>query len=215
MKREIFHKRLKIGIDIDNVIADSYPHYINAFNKNFGTNVKYEEIFHFYYLEKNVGVDEMLVSQFIESIVHSEQFQLQIPPVSNALDIIKKWIAKGFLLHYITSRPSDTKEETIKWLKMQGFYQRGVTLDLYNEKEHNSKHISRINDYKKSVADRKKVDLFIEDSIDIAKSLDIPVFLIDKPWNQGSLPKNVIRVKDWYEIDNLLNKRCRESLVGR
>lgn len=210
-------KRLKIGIDIDNVIADSYPSYIDAFNKKFNTAVRYEEIFHFYYLEKNVGVDEALVTQFIESIVHSEQFQLQIPPVPEALEVIKKWIKRGFSIHYITSRPIDTKEETEKWLKKQGFFLKGITLDLYNEKEHNSRHLSRINSYKRFVADEKKIDIFIEDSIDIAKSLDIPVLLIDKPWNQGKLPENVRRVKNWEEIENLaeptkshhlLNKRC-------
>lgn len=203
-------KHLKIGIDIDNVIADSYPHYIKAFNKEFGTSVKYEEIYHFYYLEKNVGVEKTLVSEFIESIVHSEEFQLQIPPIINALKIIKKWIKKGYSIHYITSRPIDTQEETEKWLKKHGFMLPGVTLDLYNEKEHNFSHISRINSYKRFIADGKKLDIFIEDSIDIAKSMDIPVLLVDRPWNQGNLPENVKRVKDWEEIgcrvNNILNK---------
>lgn len=194
-------KHFKIGIDIDNVIADSYPQYIDAFNKRFGTSVKYEEIFHFYYLEKNVGIEETLVSEFIETIVHSQNFQLQIPPIINALKIIKKWMKKGYSIHYITSRPIDTKQETEQWLKKQGFFMKGVTLDLYNEKEHNFSHISRINSYKRLVADKRILDIFIEDSIDIAKSLDIPVLLVDRPWNQGKLPKNVKRVKDWAEID--------------
>lgn len=195
-------KHLKIGIDIDNVIADSYPHYIDAFNRRFGTAVKYEEIFHFYYLEKNVGVEENLVAEFIESIVHSEKFQLQIPPITNALEVIKKWLKNGHSVHFITSRPIDTKTETIKWLKKHGFMLKGITLDLYNEKEHNFSHISRINSYKRMVADEKRLDIFIEDSIDIAKSMDIPVLLIDRPWNRGNLPKNVKRVKNWEEIDN-------------
>lgn len=199
-------KHLKIGIDIDNVIADSYPHYINAFNKKFGTSVKYEEVYHFYYLEKNVGIEENLVLEFIESIVHSEEFQLQIPPVINALEIIKKWIEQGFSIHYITSRPSDTKKETLKWLKNQRFWVKGVTLDLYHETEHNFKHISRINNFKKDIADKKKLDVFIEDSIDIAKSLEIPVLLFDRPWNQGKLPENVRRVRDWIEIESIVSE---------
>ncbi|MBI3379276.1 hypothetical protein HY029_00815 [Candidatus Gottesmanbacteria bacterium] len=199
-------KHLKIGIDIDNVIADSYPLYIDAFNKEFGTTVQYEEIFHFYYLEKNVGIEEAKVSEFIESIVHSEEFQLRIPPVVNALSIIKKWIKQGYWIHYITSRPIDTKNETLKWLKKHGFWVKGVTLDLYNEKEHNFKHISRINNYKRDIADKKKLDIFIEDSLDISKSLDIPVYLIDRPWNQGTLPENVKRVKNWEEIDQWVAK---------
>lgn len=204
-------KKFKIGIDIDNVIADSYPHYIDAFNKKFGTAVKYEEIFHFYYLEKNVGVDESQVAEFIESIVHSEEFQLKIPPIKDARKIIKKWIRKGYSIHYITSRPIDTKTETIKWLKKHGFFIKGITLDLYNEKEHNFTHISRINSYKRFIADGKKLDIFIEDSIDIAKSMDIPVLLVDRPWNQGKLPKNVNRVKDWAEIERRVNKIKNKS----
>lgn len=198
-------KHLKIGIDIDNVIADSYPQYIDAFNKKFGTAVKYKEIFHFYYLEKNVGIEEAEVSEFIESVVHSEEFQLSILPVENALNVIKKWIKKGFSIHYITSRPIDTQVQTEKWLEKHGFFIRGATLDLYNEREHNFTHISRINSYKRKVADEKKLDIFIEDSTDIAKSMDIPVILIDRPWNQGKLPKNVIRMKDWEEIESRVN----------
>lgn len=208
-------KKLKIGIDIDNVIADSYPHYINAFNKKFGTSVKYKEVFHFYYLEKNVGVEETLVVEFIESIVHSEEFQLQIPPVVNSLNIINKWIKNGYSIHYITSRPSDTKNETLKWLKNQGFWVKGVTLDLYHETEHNFSHISRINNFKRNVADRKELDIFIEDSIDIAKSLDIPVLLLDKPWNQSKLPENVTRVKDWEEIENLVDNIKLLNLLNK
>ena len=41
---------MKIGIDIDNVISDTYPLFIHKFNATFGKNFRYEEITDFYYL---------------------------------------------------------------------------------------------------------------------------------------------------------------------
>lgn len=197
-------KKLKIGIDIDNVIADSYPRYIDAFNKKFGVAVKYEEIFDFYYLENYVGVDRAQTSQFIETVLHSNEFQLAIPPYEEPQKIIKKWADQGFSIHYITSRPDFTKTVTLKWLKKHGFLAKGTKLHLLDINIH-----SKDTDYKKEIVNKWKVNLMIEDSLDIASALDIPVFLLDRPWNQGKLPKNVTRVNNWAEIDQRVEKLTR------
>jgi uncharacterized HAD superfamily protein len=48
------------------------------------------------------------------------------------------------------------------------------------------------------------IKIFIEDSLKNAfeiSSHNIPVILLDKPWNQEeNLPENIHRVKDWDEI---------------
>lgn len=194
-------KQLKIGIDIDNVIADSYPSYIIEFNKRFSTNVKYEEIFDFYHLEKHKGIGKKQTSHFIETVLHSEDFQLAIPPFEKPKEIIENWSKSGFVIHYITSRPIAVKKVTLQWLANHGFLVRNAKLHLLDIKLHD-----KDTDYKKEIVDKWKVDILIEDNKTIALVMDIPVLLLDRPWNQGKLPENVKRVKDWEEIEQYLAK---------
>lgn len=199
-------KHLKIGIDIDNVIADSYPSFLSKFNEAFATSIKYEEVFDFYYLEKHPFVKHDKAKDFIDKLLVDEEFQLAILPYEKVLPVITNWKMKGHRIHYITSRPHTTEKLTYKWLEKHGFLLPGTTLDLFNSREHHDKHRKEIMLYKKTVAEKRGVDLFIEDSKEIAETMEINVLLIDRPWNKGKLPKNVARVKDWKEIEKLVSR---------
>lgn len=202
-------KYLKIGIDIDNVIADSYPFFLAKFNEVFTMQIKYEEIFDFYFLEKHPKVNQDKAKELIGKLLVDEQFQLDIPPFVDVLPIISNWKKIGHGVHYITSRPHTTRDLTSQWLKKHGFLLPGTTLDLFNSREHFDKHRKEIMDYKKTVAAKRGVHLFIEDSKEIAETMEITVLLLDRPWNQGKLPKNVKRVKNWDEIDYFVANSLR------
>lgn len=202
-------KKLKIGIDIDNVIADSYPAFLSKFNEVFATQIKYEEIFDFYYLEKHAGISHVETKKFIDRLLVDEEIQLNIPPFKDVQKILSNWIKAGHKIHYITSRPHTTRDLTYKWLAKHGFLLSGTTLDLFNASQHFDKHRKEIMEYKKTVAQKKGVELFIEDSKEIAETMEITVLLLDRPWNKGKLPKNVKRVKDWQEIDQYVAKFLR------
>lgn len=199
-------KRLKIGIDIDNVIANSYPAFLAKFNEVFATQIKYEEIFDFYYLEKHPNVKHDKAKDFIHKLLVDEEFQLNILPYERVLPIISNWKKTGHRIHYITSRPHTSRDLTYRWLEKHGFLLPGTTLDLFNSTQHFNKHRKKIREYKKMVAEKRGVNLFIEDSREIAETMEIDVLLLDRPWNQGKLPKNVKRVKDWEEIEKYIDK---------
>lgn len=198
-------KHLKIGIDIDNVIADSYPAFLAKFNEEFGMNIKYEEISDFYYLEKHPHVEHAQAKELIAEILTDEKLQLAISPYTGAFQIISSWKAGGCGIHYITSRPFTIKDLTIKWLGKHGFLFPEATLDLFNMNKHFDVHRKEIKEYKRIAAQKRGVNLFIEDSKEIAQTMEIDVLLLDRPWNQGKLPKNVRRVKNWGEIDKFVN----------
>ncbi len=199
-------KKLKIGIDIDNVIADSYPSFLSNFNKVFATRIKYEEIYDFYYLEKHTGISHIETKKFINRILVDEEIQLNIPPYKDVQKILSAWIKAGHKIHYITSRPNTTRDITYKWLEKHGFLHPGTTLDLFNAAQHFDKHRKVIMEYKKTIAQNRGVELFIEDSKEIAETMEIPVLLLDRPWNKGKLKKNIKRVRDWSEIDKFVGK---------
>ena len=60
---------------------------------------------------------------------------------------------------------------------------------------------------KREVCDELGIDIFIEDSMENAVNIASPtrpVFLLDKPWNQGELVGNVKRVKGWEGVMEVL-----------
>ena len=170
-------KHLRIGIDIDNVIADSYPVYLNRYNQRFKTSILWEEVTDFYFSTQRVNQKES--QEFIYSLIESKIFQMNLPPYRDAIDVVRGWSNKGIKLHYITARPQSTRKVTHEWLKKHDFWSKGATLDMYDE----SSHVSDV-DYKKGVVMEKKIDLMIEDTLEIAMALPIPVLLLDRPWNR-------------------------------
>lgn len=197
---------IKIGVDIDNVVSNSYPAYLERFNTRFNTNIRFEEIKEFYFLERyienNIVSNSVEMINFVDEMLLDRDFHLTIKPVDESKRIIADWIKKGFQIHYITLRPVEVLDMTRDWLKKHGFYVKGVKLDLYDHTKGFESDVM----YKKEVADKYKLDVFIEDSLDIAQVMEIPVFLLDKPWNQGKLKQNITRVSSWNEIEEKLPK---------
>lgn len=194
---------IKIGIDIDNVLSESYPAYLSKFNSKFNVEIRMEQIREFYFLGKYVhskktgNVSEMV--NFIDDLMLDANFQTSIPPIKDSIETIKNWSNKGYQIHYITARPVAIKKMTQDWLNKHGYLVEGAKLDLFD----NKKHINDV-DFKKEIAEKQNINVFIEDAFEIAMGLDIPVFLFDYPWNQGKLKKNIIRVYSWEEIEKML-----------
>lgn len=190
---------MKIGIDIDNVISDSSPEYLKKFNDKFNTEVKYTEIRSYFFTSKDTGVEEVRISEFFDNLLIDEEFQVNIPPYPEALTVIRKWINEGYFIHYITARPEVSRKATEMWLKKYRLTGKNTTVDLFNGAKFRNDA-----SYKKMTAKSLGIDLLIEDSREMARVMDFPVLLLDRPWNKGKLKKNIKRVKDWAEIEKFV-----------
>lgn len=191
---------MKIGIDIDNVISDSYPAYLEKFNKNFGTNLTLEEMKQVNTFPQIKGVSQKVVDAFVDKLLSDFEFQLSLPPVNEAKKVISNWQRMNYHLHYITARPKHIKQATLKWLENHGFVKKREVLKMNAYFDSRNPPPKSDPEYKKEVVEEHGIELLIEDHPEVARIMDIDVFLIDKPWNQGKLPENVIRVKSWKEI---------------
>ena len=193
--------KVKIGIDIDNVLAESYPAYLDKFNSRFDAEVKLEQIREFYFLNRYIEENSIKhgkeMVDFIDEMVFDEKFQLEIPPIEEAINVINNWVKKGYDIHYVTSRPVEIRKITIDWLKKHGFWVEKAKVDLFDSEKRYQSDVP----YKKEIANKYRINVFIEDAIEIALGMEIPVFLFDRPWNQGKLTKNIIRVYSWQEIE--------------
>jgi len=57
--------------------------------------------------------------------------------------------------------------------------------------------------YKPRIVREKRLQLLIEDELHVALAaarVPVPVFLVDRPWNQGDLPQNVTRIGSWDQL---------------
>lgn len=194
-------RQLIIGIDIDNTISKSHPVIWEKFKKEFKGRVIFSESPDFYHLEKNTSASLSEVEIFFDHIERDEEFILSFPSYKGANLILDKWILEGHKLHYITARPEHSRSSTLSWLKKHEFPTQNVSLDLH-DRERDTNAVS----FKARVVKSFKIDLMIEDSLEIAMGLPIQTLLIDNSWNQGKLPARITRVKNWKEIEAWVKK---------
>jgi uncharacterized HAD superfamily protein len=195
-------KLKRIGVDLDEVLADFLATFIKFHNQKFGTKLIKEQ-FSSFHLHEIIGEKVEVMNLRIEEFYDSLTFE-ELKPVEGAIDAIE-YLSQKYELIIITSRPKNVSEHTIKWLKRH-FPEKFKNVHFaYNP------YISESEQKTKSdIASENEIDLFIEDNIDLATGVagnGITVYLIDAPWNQsGTLHENITRVYSWKEILERIEK---------
>jgi uncharacterized protein len=171
---------MKIGIDIDNVIADTFRDLSGYFNDFMGRKVDASEVVNVFRKEKI-----KLWRYFFDA--WRKKVMTKISLIENSSETIQKW-SNQHHIRLITSRFPLFRRQTKSWLKNQAIPYH----ELHHAKEHEK--------FKKA----RDCDLFIEDNFsecEILANHCERVFLFDHPWNRfPTKKKNIIRVKDWSEI---------------
>jgi len=188
---------LRIGIDVDDVLAESLPGYIEAFRQRFGREVKIEEaaweIFRRY--------PEISPTQMwgFFSELESNDFLGTRPLYPEAVQGVKRLAAKGHRLFVVTGRLTQHREHTQRLLQQAGL------ADLFQELVHRDDEAA--SDYKPRIVRELKLDLLIEDELHVALAavrVPIPVILFDRPWNRKDLPPGITRVTGWDQVLDLV-----------
>lgn len=183
---------MKIGIDLDDVLADSLPHYLQAFNARFGFEVRLADAAwriadRFPHIPRDEADDffsELIADGFFSS-------RALIPYAKEAVNTLAD---DGHDLYIITGRTPRDEWITMDWLERVGV------------RSHFEAVVHRTCDtverHKAEVASGLALGLFIEDELTVALAVaeaDIPVLLFDRPWNQGPLTGSIHRVGSWHE----------------
>ena len=171
---------MKIGIDIDNVISNTFQDLAEYFNKFIGKTASAEEVV-------QIMRNEKIKMLFVWVKTWHEKVLTQIAPIDGAAETIKALYPDN-KISLVTSRLSIFNRQTKSWLNMHKIPYH----ELHHAKE-KSKH--------KKAPD---CQVFIEDNIDECEVLAEHcerVFLMDHPWNRQ---KNIIRVNNWKEIRDQL-----------
>ena len=207
---------MRIGIDLDDVLADSLPKFIKAFERRFGIPVKLEEAA-WDLSARNPQISLEAYKAFLKEL-DRQGFLKKVVLYPEAKAAVERLHALGHRLYIVTGRLPVNEGVTLRWLEERGLrsYFEAV---LHKEGE-------RVSEYKKRAAYKLGLEVFLEDELHVAVALadtsrqpsavspqpsdftrpgalqrgrSLTVLLFDRPWNQGPLPSGVQRIHSWPE----------------
>lgn len=183
-------KNLTIGIDIDGTVtcpSSLLPHLNQAFGKNLSLADCLE-----YDLANVYGVPAPEMNEWFDK---NSDMLCRVAPVHGKADLVlRSWYQKHQLV-YISARQLADWEATLHWFQTRDIPHHQIELIGSHDKV--------------AAAKRWKVDMFIEDRLEnalqLAEELHIPVYLFDTPYNQAKLPDLVHRIYDWREVEKAVS----------
>lgn len=183
----------RLGIDIDGTVtcpSTLIPH----INKQYNLSITLNDVVEYDFLSAFPSpVDR---NEFNAWFKENEPTMYKVSDLAaHAKSILQSWESK-FELYYISARGKNVYDITCNW-----FNEHNIPYD----------HIELIGSHDKiEIARRYNVDAFFEDKHDnavmIAEELNIPVILFDTPYNRLPVPQNVIRVENWLQANDWINK---------
>lgn len=198
---------MRIGIDIDDVIAKTGQIFYQKINERFGMKVDFTKVPYYSWVDEQVFKKGYSAEEFYGFL---NEFQTSSPYHDTLVlrrgfkEIVKKFYKKGHIIYLISNRHVLILPYTTVWLKNLGIlpYVSGVLHNSYMEKPYSK--------FKIREAKRLKIDVFLEDALDYALPLaknKIKVLLFDRPWNQKQdLPRNIYRVDGWTQAEKIIRK---------
>ncbi len=186
-------KPLTIGIDIDGTVTDPAS-IVPLMNESFGKNLCFADCTD-YNLATVYGISEEAFADWLRK--HGERLYRLAPVHGEADRVLRDWWGNHRLV-YISAREPRHLDVTREW-----FDRYRIPFD----------EIELIGSHDKLAAARKwAVDLFLEDrlenAVQLATELQIPVFLFDTPYNRSPLPPLVQRVHSWRDVHRRLTEHA-------
>lgn len=192
---------MKIGIDIDDVLAAFNSGFINYYNKTFATNYRYEDLSDYNYSVLIKDIDPDTIFERVFEFVYSPDFE-QVETIKGSQEGINS--LKGNQLYVITSRSTDIQDSTLNWLNKNftGFEDVIFTNSFTQNKTLKAEK-------KSEVGRRLGIEFMVEDAIHHAEDLaynGIKVALLDAPWNRSMKDHELVtRAKTWNDVIKQIN----------
>ena len=195
------NKKLRIGIDCDEPLADFNAHLCLWMNATYGTDYKKNNIFSY----KLWDIWKCSKEEAIRRIEHFYKEDLEnVPPVDGSVAAVNS-LAQEHELLVITSRFRQAIPKTIPWINRH-------FPNKFSDVIFTKNYAAGGNEKTKAhICKELGVDILIEDFIQYSlecNKLGIPVILFNTPWNQDTelpeginkLPPGIVRAKDWKEV---------------
>lgn len=177
---------MRIGVDIDGVVSDSYTYWLQELNRHFSKEVK---ILTDYDLHKVFEVPNVDMNEFF---VGNTDRLLSMPEVVlGAKEGIEALLSEGHEIIYITARTSKEEDVTRRWFAKRQIPCQHVLFSGFASK------VDLIKEW--------DIEVFVEDYHVNAQQISesgVPVFLLTTSYNEclAELPAKVKRCRNWTDI---------------
>jgi len=191
---------MRIGVDIDGVLADSLPLWVEELNRFFNKGKRLEEI-HLFDICQTYEITGEELSKFLDR--RGRYLMTAPPPVAGAPYYLSR-IKQYHEIYIITAREEQYGRETQEWLKKHELpYDDLLLLGNHDKKE---------------ACLAKKLHVMVEDTLEIGVDVSaagVPVLLMDAPYNRGPLPGLVYRKRSWREVYRAVVAESRQIVPQR
>jgi len=187
-----------IGIDLDDILFDFYSHLCLFINSKINTNYKKSDMTDFM-LDKVLKCPREDALKLIADFYQSDHHQDALP-ISGAKESISN-LAKDYSLYIVSARPEHLRKRTEDWIQKH-FGNVFEKIYLGNHYHGNGSKRTKL-EICEEIGASIYIEDFIPNAIEVADS-GKQVFLLDNPWNQSEIPRNIQRVYSWNEIVNCL-----------
>lgn len=182
---------MRIGIDIDDTITNSWEYLIPIYRKIF--NIEIDEKSLPYY---DTVRDKMSLEEFLEIGKQNENVMKEVPIKADASEFLNKLKEEGHTIIFITARGKsyeDPYKTTKEYLDKHNIPYDKIIVDTWD---------------KAKACQEEKIDLFIDDAKKHCKevsNLGIDVLMMETNYNKDD---TIIKyVKNWKEVYNYIKSR--------
>ncbi|VVB78666.1 Nucleoside triphosphatase NudI [uncultured archaeon] len=203
-------KKLRIGIDLDEVVGDFMHKFLEFYNEKNGKNVKKEDI-KSYDLWKN-DFFRWTRDDAIRSVdeFHNSHFFDEINLIFGAKNFIERF-ENDSEIFIVTARPLKFKEKT------EIFFKKNFNRDNMNIIFSGDFHLQ--GKTKAEICKEQGITILIEDNPDYAldsAKKGILVFLFKRPWNLDyTKHENIVSVTKWDEVLEQINEVRKNGIYTR
>ena len=214
---------MKIGVDLDDVIAVCAVPYLRAFAERFGVDLPDERELGWHLLEKSPVTPEQRDRFRVE--LYDGTFFGELDVYADCPAVLERMVGAGHELYFITARAERRRVVTETWLREKDLIRYAKAVHLRpqgdfvpavrgrhsagdppggGDRPPRGRYDARGSAaYKLRVAADLGLAAFCEDDVVIARALaeaGIRVFLFDQPWNRELAHPCVERVNGWGDV---------------
>jgi len=191
------NKKIRIGIDLDDVVFDFVPTFLEFYNEKYGKTILFDEIYTFN-LPILLGISLEETLDLIKSMILNKKMPLVFKSQESIMQLAQK-----YEIFFITSRI--VRETTIG--DLNNLFS-GIKFELIFS---SNTYANSPGKTKGEIGKENKIEFIVEDSQDYALECadkGIKVFLLDKPWNKNcNKHENITCVRNWDEILEKIEER--------
>jgi hypothetical protein len=200
---------LKIGIDLDDVMAICAIAYLRRFAEEYRVELPDERELGWHLLR---DMDPYVSAEERDRFrikLYDGTFFSELEVYEDCPAVLEQMVAAGHELYFITARAERRRYITETWLREKGIFDHAKAVhlkpigDFRPEYPRGRYDPAGSADYKVRLAKELELDAFCEDDNVISRTLakaGVRVFLFDQPWNRDVSGDRITRVAGWTDL---------------